>query len=161
MNGGHGIKSMRSRPFALWLLIVLVVLMGLSALISGPMLFLEPSGHLVQWSVEDLKGTPFSDYTIPGIILFVFLGVYPSFVGYSLLRLPAWKWPDALNPTKDYHWAWSASWAAGAIILLWIAVETLLLGYISFLQPMVAVWGVVIVILTLLPGVRRYFRQEA
>ncbi|OGO39917.1 MAG: hypothetical protein A2147_08510 [Chloroflexi bacterium RBG_16_57_8] len=147
------------RPFTLWLLIILTLLIGISALISGPMLFLEPSGSLVQWSVEDLEGTPFSDYLIPGIILFVFIGIYPVFVGYSLIRKPAWRWPDAINPAKEQHWAWAASSSVGIIMLIWIIVETVLLGFISFLQPVIAVWAVLILLLAFLPGVRRYFRR--
>jgi hypothetical protein len=43
-------------------------------------------------------------------------------------------------------------------MLIWIIVETTLLGLISFLQPVVTAWGGLILILTFLPGVRRYYR---
>jgi hypothetical protein len=42
-------------------------------------------------------------------------------------------------------------------MLIWIIVETSLLGYISFLQPVITVWGISIIILTLLPPTRRSF----
>jgi len=127
---------------------------------SGAMLFIAPDGHLMQWSTSDLAGTPFSDYLIPGIILFLFIGVFSIFVGYGLLKQPAWNGPDIINPIKKMHWAWTASWAAGIIMLIWISVETILLGYISFLQPFIAVYGVIIIFLTLLPSVRRYYTHQ-
>lgn len=147
----------RKRPLASVVLALLVLLLGIGAVISGPMLFLEPSGRLMQWSVDQLRGTPFSDYTIPGLVLFLFLGLFPIFVSVGLMAKPRWKWPDAINPSKRHHWAWAASWASGIIALIWIAVETLLLGLISFLQPVIAVWGALILLITFLPGVNRYY----
>jgi hypothetical protein len=147
----------RKRPPVSVVLALLVLLLGIGAVISGPMLFLEPSGRLMQWNVDQLRGTPFPDYTIPGLVLFLFLGLFPVFVSIGLMAKPRWKWPDVINPSKRHHWAWAASWAAGIIALTWIAVETLLLGIISFLQPVIAVWGALILVITFLPGVNRYY----
>ena len=152
--------STTKRSFSAWLLFILLLVIGIGALISGAMLFLAPDGHLLMWSVDMLKGTPFSNYLAPGLILFLFIGVFPVFVSFSLLKLPGWRWPDKINPTKQFHWAWSASWAVGVIMLIWIVTETGLLGYISVLQPIVALWGILIVILTLLPPTRRYCTRE-
>ncbi len=149
------------RPFSVLILAILLLLIGVGSLISGPLLFLSPSGHLLQLPIELLKGTPFANYFLPGIILLMFVGVYPIFVGYSLLKRPPWRWPDVINPSKRFHWAWTASWAAGVILLIWIITEILLLGYISFLQPLVIVWGIILIALTLLPNVRRYYRRDA
>jgi hypothetical protein len=147
------------RPFPLWVLVVLHFFIGVGALISGAMLFVAPDGHLMQWNTDQLSGTPFPDYLVPGIILFILLGVYPLLVGYGLLRKPPWSWLESINPVKKQHWAWSASWAAGIIMLIWISVETLLLGFISFLQPVIAVYGVLIILLTLIPPVRSYYQR--
>jgi hypothetical protein len=89
--------------------------------------------------------------------LFLFVGIFPILVSYGLLRQPSWQWAEAINVCKKYHWSWTASWAAGIIMLIWIIVETSLLGYVSFLQPVITVWGVAIITLTLLPNVRRYY----
>lgn len=147
------------RPFTAWLLIILLILIGIGALTSGPMLFAAPDGHLMQWTVDDLYGTPFSDYLIPGIILFVFMGIFPVFVAIGLIKKADWRFPEAINICKSYNWSWTGAWAAGVIMLIWIAAETALLGYISFLQPVAAGWGIVLVALALLPGVRRYYHR--
>ena len=133
-----------------------MLVIGIGALISGPMLFLAPDGHLMQLPPDTLQGSPFGNYLVPGIVLFLFVGAFPAAVGYSLLVLPGIGWPDVLNPARRHHWAWSASWAAGVILLVWIAVETALLGYISFLQPLIAAWGAILIALTMLPATRRY-----
>jgi len=150
-------KTVKFRPVVAWVLIVLLFFIGIGALISGAMLFAAPDGHLMKWSTDDLAGTPFSNYLIPGIILFLFVGAFPLFVAYGLLKQPSWSWPNMINPMKKMHWAWTASWAAGVIMLIWITVETALLGYLSFLQPVIAVYGIVIIVLTMLPEVRRYY----
>ena len=152
-------KKITPHPAAAWILIVLLFFIGSGALISGAMLFAAPDGHLLQLTTDGLAGTPFSSYLIPGIILFVFVGIFPVFAGYGLLKLPAWNWPEIINPAKSKHWAWTASWAAGVIMLIWISVETILLGYISFLQPLIAVYGAAIILLTFLPATRRYYAK--
>jgi len=48
-------------------------------------------------------------------------------------------------------------YVVGVIMLIWIGVETLLLGYISFLQPVIMVWGLLILFLPLVPANRRYY----
>ena len=148
-----------SRPITLWILIVLMFILGFAAIVSGPMLFLAPDGSLMQMSVDALKGTPFSDYLIPGIILFIFMGLYPIFVGISLIKRPKSNFLNSLNPFKGYHWAWTASLASGLILLIWIITETLFIGYESFLQPLMAGWGILILVLTLLQNVRRYYKD--
>lgn len=150
-------KTKLSAPFAQRMLVFLLTFIGIGALISGGMLFAAPDGHLMQLTPDLLDGTLFTNYLIPGIILFLFVGVFPIPVSYGLLRQPAWRWAEAINVCKNYHWAWTASWAAGVIMLIWIVVETSLLGYISFLQPVIAVWGIATITLTLLPGMRRYY----
>ena len=155
-----GRRQAVSRPVAAWATIVLLAFIGIGAVISGAMLFAAPDGHLMQWTTDQLAHTPFSNYLIPGVILFTFVGIFPLFVAYGLVKRPVWAWPDAINPARRMHWAWTGSWAAGVIMLIWIGVETALLGYISFLQPAIAIYGVVLIVLTLLPQMRRYYRRN-
>ena len=150
-------KSNTASPFVARILIFLLVFIGVGALISGPMLFLAPDGHLMKLSVDMLQGTPFTNFLIPGLVLFLFVGIFPILVSYGLLRQPSWQWAEAINVCKKYHWSWTAAWAAGVIMLIWIIVETSLLGYVSFLQPVITVWSIAIITLTLLPNVRRYY----
>lgn len=152
-------NTKRPRPAGAWILIILQFFIGAAALISGAMFFLAPDGRLMQMPVTFLKGSPFNDFLFPGIILFVFVGIFPVMVGIGLVKKSIWPGLDALNPFKSYYWAWTASWAAGLIILIWIISETLMLGYISFLQPFITAFGLLLILLTLLPGVRRWYKK--
>jgi hypothetical protein len=143
-----------------WLLIFLQILIGISALVSGAMLFLGPDGHLVGFTQDVLEGSPFNSFLIPGIVLFLFVGVFPVITACGLIKPSIWKPLNVLNPFKARYWSWTASWAVGVIMLIWISVETILLGYISFLQPLIAGWALAILILTWLPPMRKKYRVQ-
>ena len=147
----------KGRPFAVGLLIWLQVLLALGALAGGGTFILAPDGHVIQMPLSNLKDSPFKDFLIPGILLFTFVGLFPLAVAYSLWKTPSWRWPDAINPFRDTHWSWAGSLAAGAIIILWITVQVLLIRAVAFLHVLYWAWGVALLVLTLLPSVRRYF----
>ena len=136
-------------------MIVLLLFLAVSALIPGGLYILAPDGHLLQMPLSNLENAPFSDFLVPGIILFIFIGVYPTLVAYSLLRLPDWRWPDALNPFKQYHWSWAGSLAAGTALIVWIMVQIQWVK-LGFLHITYLVYGILLVVITLLPGVRKY-----
>ena len=147
------------RPSTVPLLIWLQVLLALGALAGGAVFIAAPDGHLMQMPLSNLKDSPFKDFLIPGILLFTFVGLFPLAVAYALWKRPNWKWPDAVNPFRDTHWSWAGSLAAGAIIIIWITVQVLLIRAVAFLHVLYWIWGVVLLVLTLLPGVRRYYSQ--
>jgi len=153
-------NSAERRPAAVWALIVLHVLLGVGAVASGGVLMAAPDGHLMQMPLSMLEHSPFSNFLIPGAILFTLLGVYPLCVAYGLWKRPGWRWPDAINPLKGIHWSWAGSLAAGAIVVIWIVVEVIMLRSFVFLQGLYLVWGIVLVVLTLLPEVRRHYARS-
>ena len=152
-------KQTNFRSKAAWLLIVLQFLLGFGAFISGALLTAVPDGSLMQMPVSMLKYSPFSNFIIPGIILSTLLGVYPLVVAYCLWQKPAWRRPEVINPFKHMHWCWAASLAAGVILLIWIAVQVLMLQSVVFLHILYFIWGWVLILLTLLPGVRQNYTK--
>jgi len=150
-------KEAKRRPLYVWVLIILVFTLAISALISGVMLFAAPKGNAMGMSIDLLNGSPFNDFLGPGIILFLFVGVFPFIVGLGLVNTSL-KWLKSLNPFRNHYWAWTGAITVGIILLIWIIVETIMVGYISFLQPVMGVWGALIITLTMLPAVRRYYR---
>ena len=147
----------KQRPFIVWVVIVLNLLLGIGALGGGACLMLAPDGSILHMPVSIMRGILFKDFLIPGILLFTFVGLFPTAVAYSLYARPAWRWPDAINPFKKLHWSWAASLAAGLICTLWITIEVEFTG-IGALHVIYFIWGWVIVFLTLLKPVREYFR---
>jgi hypothetical protein len=148
------------RPLAASVLIFLHVFLGLNGLLGGGAFLLRPDGSLLQMPLDNLAKSPFPNFAIPGLLLFAFLGLYPLAVAYSLWKRPSWRWPDSLNPFRRVHWAWAGSLAAGVIAVAWILVQVLWIPF-WFLQAFILGWGVLIILVTLLPGVRRYYTRAA
>ena len=133
--------------------------LGFNALVAGGSFIIAPDGHLIQMPLSNLERSPFTDFLLPGLLLFAFLGVFPMVVAFSLWRLPDWRWPDRINPFKRFHWSWAASLAVGLITMIWIVVQ------IQWIHPaelhgFVFMWGVLIMLATLLPSVQRYCKRR-
>jgi len=137
------------RPITAWVLIVLHILLGIGAVGGGGMLMFAPDGSLLGLPVNMLEGTPFRSYLIPGFILLTILGIFPLLVAYSLITTPKWRWPNAINPFKRIHWAWSGSLAVGVALLVWIITQMTMLGALAAIQWIYLTWGIVTLALTL------------
>ncbi len=57
-------------------LLILLFLIGATALAAGYFFMLDPSGKEMGFSLYYIRFSPFADYFWPGWILFVFLGIY-------------------------------------------------------------------------------------
>ena len=154
-------RTSGKRPFADTVLIVLLVVLGVSALIPGAMFMAAPDGHLIQMPMSNLQDSPFRDYFIPGLLLFCFVGVFPVLVAYGLWRMPAWEWPNLINPFRVQHWSWAGSLAAGVILIIWITAQVFLIKSVAFLHYLYWGWGIVVVLLTLASSVRQFHEREA
>ena len=88
-----------------------------------------------------LEGSPFDDYFIPSLVLFVVVG------GSFLVA--------AIAVFAKVRIARTAAFAAGAIVLGWLAVETAIIGYVSWMQPATMVGGLLVLLLAWLLGARR------
>ena len=151
----------RRRPLTFWLLLFLLFFQGISAIPSGLMLVLDPTGGQMQMPLSMLKGSPFPNYLIPGLLLCIVLGLGAFFVLACLLIRPDWAWAERLNPIKGRHWTWTASAAFGAALMIWITVQVLMIGLGAWLQPFYFGVGLAILLLTLTTSVRGYLRLAA
>lgn len=149
--------SIDRRPVAVTALVVLLSLLGIGATVSAAALIVAPDGHLIQLPQSLLANAPFTNFLVPGILLFLFIGVYPLVVAYSIWRQPDWRWPDTINPFRSFHWSWAASLAAGVALLVWITVQIQWVP-IGFLHVLYLVWAAAILLIGLLPSTRRYFK---
>jgi hypothetical protein len=143
--------------FSVWLHRFLMGFLAVSGLAGGGAFLIKPNGELLQMPLSLLEGSSFSDYLIPGIILFVILGCYPMILCYGLIKRPAWGFFKTMNLYKEHHWSWTGSLYMGIILILWIDFQILFIGYASILQTIYALLGVAIVICALLPSVQNYY----
>ena len=89
--------------------------------------------------LELLEGSPFTSYYIPSLILLVVVGGSFLFASIALFT--------------DSRIARVSTLTAGAIVLIWIIVQVTIIGYMSWMQPVTAVSGILILLLAwLLPG---------
>lgn len=141
-------------------LMFLVFFQAISGLYGGLSMVFDPSGDLLQMPLSLLEGTPFKNYLIPGLILSVLLGVFPSIVAYGLVRQPEWRWGWKLNIYEDQHWAWTFSLYLGLTLILWIDFQLMFIGYQTALQSIYAFLGVAILIAALSPPVKNYYSNK-
>jgi hypothetical protein len=114
----------------------LASLLGLGALNAfggGIYGLLGAEGVPTEW----LRGSPFQDYFVPSLVLFVVVGGSCLFSLIAVLARSSLARPSALG--------------TGVILLGWIAVQVSIIGYVSWLQPATAIAGLTILALTLSP----------
>ena len=142
------------------ILISLLLFLGLSAICGGGALIISPSGKLLGGlPLSILADSPFSDFLIPGIILFTILGLAPSFIAYVLIKKPANKIAEYFNLFKDMYWGWTYSIYAAFALIIWIQVETIYIQGVSWLQTFYMLYSIPLIIAALLPQVRIIYKK--
>ncbi|MGD8717387.1 MAG: hypothetical protein PVH29_01065 [Candidatus Zixiibacteriota bacterium] len=132
------------RPFVVYVLLLLLLVQALSALAGGIPMVADPSGAMLGFPADMLDDSPFDSYLVPGLILTFVLGVFPLAVMFGLWR-------------RSY-WARFGSLVVGVALVIWIGVQILTIGYQADtpLQIIYGSLGFVLLVLALLPAVRRY-----
>ena len=149
----------KKRPFPLYLLCLLHLLLSVSALAAGYSFITDPDGSGLGINLSYLNRTPFTSFFLPGLILFVFNGLFPLFILIGLFFQPKWKFAGILNIYPEKHWSWTYSLYSGIILISWIAIQITMVEYF-ILQPACIGIGLIILILTQLPSIQKYFSQE-
>jgi len=150
----------RSKTLGIYLLIILVSFEALGAVYGGINLINDPSGKSIRLPISFLEGTVFSSYLIPGIILFLFLGFFPLFLIFPLIFKPNWPIINVLNIYKSYHWAWTYTLYTSIMLIIWINIEMMILRTGSVIQGSFGLLGIFMLILTLTPSVKRYYKLQ-
>lgn len=143
------------RPLSVYLLVTCIGILSINALFGGGALVVKPDGSLLQLPLSWIADSIFTNYRIPGLLLLFNLGVLPLLSAIGLLFKTPMRLADKLNLYKDKHWSWAFSLYSGLITIGWIIVQQFLTSYF-ILQPLIALLGLIITILTLLPSVQRY-----
>ncbi len=101
-------------------LFLLTAYVALTAIVSGALLVSYPDGSVFNMSTGLLKGTPFSNFLVPGILLCVMVG------GTNLVAVILNMQTHPLR----YNWA-----IAGAVMLIgWVVIQMLLIAVLHWLQ---------------------------
>jgi len=77
-----------------------------------------------------------------------------------LVFKPNWPLINGLNIYKSYHWAWTYTLYTAIMLIIWINTEMMILGTGSIIQGTFGLLGVFILIVTLTPGVKHYYKLQ-
>ncbi len=89
-----------SRPRWTAILIFMQIFLGINGLFGGLALIVGPDGSLLHTPLSQLRNAPLSSFFIPGILLLLFLGVYPLAVAYSPWKRPTGAGRIAGRPSR-------------------------------------------------------------
>ena len=77
-----------------------------------------------------LDGSPFTSFLVPSLFLLVAVGGSAAVASFGVLSWARWARPAAM--------------LAGATAVVWIGVQVAVIGFVSWLQPVVALAGAMI-----------------
>lgn len=97
---------------------------GVTGLVGGLLLAVNPDGSLLRADLATLADTPFTDWRVPGVLL-------AGLVGGGFLLAGWWQW-------RGHRYARALSMAAGAGLAGFEAAELAWLGF----QPLEAVFAI-------------------
>ncbi len=147
-------------PLALIIaLCVCLLILAIGALPAGWSFIVQPDGSGIGMPMEWLEHTPFSNFVIPGLILFVLFGIGSLVALFGLIARPRWTWVELITRPLHLHWALVAATLLGSALCIWIIVQLLMTQHYFFLQPVMFGIGVAILVLALLPAMRRDYRM--
>ena len=108
---------------------------ALSAIPAGILMIIQPDGSRLGIPLELLDASPFSDFFIPGMFLFLINGLGQGFAGIS-----------SFIQFKFYR---TLGFIFGIILILWIIIQVYFVNPIHFLQVIYFVFGIAEVVLAL------------
>jgi len=111
--------------------IFLLFFTGFTASISGYMLIYDSSGAPLRMSVALLENSPFNSFFIPGLILFLFIGIS------SIIT--------ALSVMNDQTYSTRLIFFQGLVMIGWIIGQLILIRQFHFLQIIYVLIGVALV----------------
>ena len=153
-------RSDRKRPWTLYMLLAMVLFQGLGAIGGGLVLMIRPDGSLIHMPVSILSGSVFTSFLIPGLVLFLVLGVFPICTFFMLLFEPQWRFLQLLSIYRDRYVGWMFSLFIGISLIIWMDIELAIIGHGAFIQDIDTVLGLMILIFTLTPSVMKYYERN-
>lgn len=109
---------------------ILLVIIGITALLGGSALIIDPSGQSMNLNIEGLAGTIFEDYMVPGIILFLLIGVLS--LSAAMLVFSNFKY----FPVLIFY--------QGLILTGWIMVQIYLMPDVHMMQVIYGLFGIML-----------------
>jgi hypothetical protein len=108
--------------------IFLLFFTGITALLGGGALIFDPSGGPLKMDTAMLSGSPFDNFLIPGLILFLFVGVSGIIIAFLMIGDKSYSTRLVLNQ--------------GIVLIVWITAQVLMIQQFHILQMLYFAIGV-------------------
>lgn len=122
-------------------LVILHAFVGVGALFGGFGAIMDPSGEAMGISTDVLKRAPFADFLIPGLILFIVIGIgnlVIAFTAYKKVKLQAYF-----------------SGAISFVLMIWIVIQCYMLADINILHIIYFLIGFIGIIFSVILAFKR------
>jgi hypothetical protein len=144
-----------------YLFLILLGFLAIGAIGGGTLLIISPSGELLGIPLSEYKNLPFNSYLIPGIILFILLGIIPALLIIALIKKPTSKIAEQLNLFSDMHWSWTFSIYIAFALIGWIHIQLIFLqGVVHWLHTFYMFYAILMLIVALLPRMRQLYQKK-
>jgi hypothetical protein len=116
-------------------LIILTSIVGVLATMIGVMMMAVPDGNMINSNVSILKTTSFRDFKIPGLILFLSVGISNLIAFFYLF----------VNHKSKFSW----SITGGILLIIWIVAQFILIESSRWVDVIVITIGALIVFISM------------
>jgi hypothetical protein len=150
-------------PFLVGVLVALLVVLGIGGFYGGISFLIDPlQKRTMNVPLSILDGLFVRDFTLPGLFLFIVMGIIPILLAFGLIFRPVWKWTEVLTGWSKRHWSWAGSLILSILLILWLGLEIIVMKSGMLYPPQIAtgVLGFVLLLVTLLPPVSNFYRKQ-
>jgi hypothetical protein len=116
-------------------LIILTSIVGVLATMIGVMMMAVPDGNMINSNVSILKTTSFRDFKVPGLILFLTVGISNLIAFFYLF----------VNHKSKFSWSISG----GILLIIWIVAQFILIESSRWVDVIVITIGALIVFISM------------
>jgi len=138
---------------------LLLGFLGLGAIGGGGALIISPTGELIGMPLSMLEKSPFNSFFIPGVILFLVLGLIPLLLIIALFKQPESKLAEQINLFKDMHWSWTYSIYIAFALIIWIQIQMVFLHDVHWAHTFYMFFALTIITIALLPQIRNLYKK--
>lgn len=147
-------------PYETFLLAGMLIFLSLGAIYGGISLLNDSTGAGLRLKIDEYINYPFKDFFFIGFLLLVLFGIVPLLLIFPLFNKPKTNWANVFNVYKRRHWAWTYSLYIGIMLVIWIFAQIAMIGYYAFIQIFFGIYGLLIIIVCLLPEQMKHFSKH-
>jgi len=154
MTSGEG-----KRPLGALLLTIVLMFYGAMGVVSGLILISDPSGAGMGFTSDIREEIPFQSFLPVGLFLLTVFGLVPLLLAYGAFTGKVLVF-QRINEMSGYHWSWTGGALLVLALVIWLAVEGMLIGLDYAATYMTVALGSLVLIALVLPSTRRFYRRK-